>query len=197
MIAILFYVLHVIIGGFLWSAYNHLQQPISDLTASGAPNKESMLYLTYFYAFFVLIFAVSFIWLESKKHSKLVLWGGIFFLILHIISASYGFFPQDLPGSPVTSTGTMHIVITFMLVPFTILSPIFMGLGFKKENYWKSFGIYSIISGIGIFIFGGLCAIFFANKLPYFGLVERINIGFLQCWTFCLSYKSFINYGKN
>jgi len=40
-----------------------------------------------------------------------------------------------------------------------------------------------------IIIFGGLSGCFFAKGLPFFGLVERLNIGTLQIWTFILSYK--------
>lgn len=64
-----------------------------------------------------------------------------------------------------------------------------MGFGFKKDKNWKVFGDFSVICGVLIIIFGGATAYFFANKLPYFGLIERINIGILQMWTFVLSYK--------
>jgi hypothetical protein len=40
MLSIVFYVLHVVIVGIKWKGYSHLQQPISDLTAIGAPNRE-------------------------------------------------------------------------------------------------------------------------------------------------------------
>lgn len=188
-IAVLFYMLHVVIGGVLWKDYNHLQQPISDLTATGAPNRTLLLNLTSIYGVLGVIFAFAFTFFESRKHHKLVLWGGISFIMLHLVSISYGFFPQDLPGSEVTFAGTMHLVVTGLIVPFTILTPFLIGFGFIKESKWKSFGIYSIISGFLILIFGSLCGVFFANKLPYFGLVERINIGVLQVWTLLLSLK--------
>jgi hypothetical protein len=194
MIAVLFYVLHVVLGGYLWKEYNPLQQPISNLTATGAPNRNLLLVFTNIYGILVLIFALAFTVFESKNHHKLVLWGGVSFILMHLISISYGFFPQDLPGSVVTFTGTMHLVVTGLIVPFTILSPFLIGFGLIKEPKLKTFGIYSIISGFLILIFGSLCGIFFANKLPYFGMVERINIGVLQMWTFMLSFN--FSFGK-
>ncbi len=188
-IAILFYVLHIIIGGLLWNGYSHLQQPISDLTSAGAPNRDMMLVFTNLYSGLVLIFAVSFTVYERKKHDKLVLWGGVCFIVLHCISISYAFFPEDLPGTKETFQGFMHIAVTALIVPFTILAPLLIGLGFRKEKEWRAFGLFSILIGISIVIFGGMSAVFFVNKLPYFGLVERINIGGLQLWTCCLSYK--------
>ena len=188
-LAVLFYIFHVILGGFLWKDYNHLQQPISDLTSTGAHDRNTLLVLTNIYVVLALIFAFSFTFFESRKHHKLVFLGGILFILLHLVSISYGFFPQDLPGSAVTFTGTMHLVVTALIVPFTILSPLLIGFGIVKEQNWKSLGRYSIISGLLILVFGGLSAIFFVNKLPYFGLVERLNIGTLQVWTFVLSYR--------
>jgi hypothetical membrane protein len=189
MLAVILYAIHVICGGFLWKGYSHLQQPISDLTATGAPNRALLLSLTTLYGILALLFALSFTVAEGRKHSKLVLVGGIFFVLLHLVSLSYGLFPQDLPGEPVTFRGTMHIVVTALIVPFTILTPLLTGFGFTREPAWRAFGIYSIATGLLILVFGGTTAYFYLHRLPYFGLVERINIGTLQVWTFALSLK--------
>lgn len=189
MLSVLVYLLHVLLGGYLWKSYSHLQQPISDLTATGAPNRFLLLLLTNIYGVLALIFAVSFTVFESRKRHKLVLWGGISFIILHLVSISYSFFPQDLPGAEPTFTGVMHLVVTVMIVPFTILTPLLIGFGLKKEKASKTLGIFSLICAILIVIFGGLAGFFFTKGLPYFGLIERINIGTLQIWTFVMSYK--------
>jgi len=189
MFAVLFYMLHVVLGGLLWKGYNHLLQPISDLTATGSPDRKLMLLFSTIYGILMLIFAISFTILESKNHSKPVFYGGIILCFLYSISLAYGLFPEDLPNHTSTFTGSMHIIITVLIVPFTILSPLFTGLGFRKEKGWDSFGNYSIISGIFILIFGSLCAVFFIKKIPGFGLVERLNIGLLQVWVFMFSFK--------
>ena len=108
---------------------------------------------------------------------------------MQIVSLTYGFFPEDLPGGAVTFTGTMHLVITFLIIPLTILAPILFGVGVRKLKTFKKFGTYSIIFGIILFAAGGTTAVFFALKLPYFGLVERINIGTLQLWMFLTALK--------
>jgi len=189
MLAVVFYLFHVLLGGFFWKDYSHLQQPISDLTASGAPNRDILLVLTNIYGVLALIFALSFTIIESRKQQRLVFWGGISFVLMHIVSISYGFFPQDLPGSETTITGTMHLVVTALIVPFTILSPFLIGFGFRKSHERRLLGNFSIVCGALIFVLGGLSGLFYANHLPYFGLVERLNIGTLQVWTFILSYK--------
>ncbi len=189
MAAVLFYVLHVILGGFLWQGYSHLHQPISDLTATGAPHRALMLVITTLYGILAVTFAFSFTVLESRKHRKLVFWGGIFFIILHIISLLYGLFPEDLPGQAMTFQGSMHILITALIVPCTILTPFFIGFGLLKDPGWKTFGYFSVITGCLICVFGTLTGVFYANGHPYFGLVERLNIGTLELWTFCFSLK--------
>jgi hypothetical protein len=189
MLAVVIYLLHILIGGYLWKTYNHLQQPISDLTATGAPNRFLLMLFTNIYGGLALIFAVSFTFFERKERHNLVFWGGISFIILHVVSISYSFFPQDLPGAEPSFAGMMHLVVTVLIVPFTILTPLLIGFGLKKEKPWKTLGNFSLICGILIIIFGGMSGFFFAKGLPYFGLVERINIGTLQIWTFVLSYK--------
>jgi len=189
MLAIVFYVVHVVIGGMKWKGYSHLQQPISDLTATGATNRKMMLMLTTIYGFLALLFAVSFTILKSSEHHSLVFCGGISFILLHLVSVLYPLFPQDLPGVRITFKGRMHILITALIVPFTILTPFLIGFGLITESQWHTFGLYSIITGILILVFGGTTAIFYAKKLPYFGLVERLNIGTLQVWTFVFSLE--------
>lgn len=189
MLAVMVYILHVLLGGFLWKDYNHLQQPISDLTSSGAPDKDLLVFITNIYGVLALIFALSFTQIVKRKSHRLVFLGGVSFVLMHIISLSYGFFPQDLPGTEITFKGMMHLVVTALIVPFTILSPLFTGFGFRKSQELKSLGNFSVICGVLIFLFGGLTGIFYAKHLPYFGLVERLNIGTLQLWTFMLSNK--------
>ncbi len=189
MASVLFYLLHIIIGGLLWNGYSHLHQPISDLTASGAPNLLLIKSLTITYSIFAIIFSISFTVLESKKHRKLVIWGGIFLILLHLISLSYGLFPEDMPDQPLTFTGRMHIIVTALIVPFTIMAPFFIGFGLRKEKLWHSFAHYSILTGILICIFGTATGMFYAKGLPYFGLVERLNIGVLQLWMFIFSFQ--------
>lgn len=189
LIAVVLYILHVLIGGFLWKGYNHLQQPISDLTAAGAPNQSLMLVFTTTYGILALFFALSIAILERPHHNKIVAWGTYSFVMMHLVSLSYGIFPEDLKGSEQTFTGLMHIVVTALIVPFTIMTPLLLGLGFRKEQQWRAWGNYSIITSVLIFIFGGTSALFFVNKYPFFGIIERLNIGTLQIWTLLLSLK--------
>lgn len=166
-------------------------QPISDLTAKGAPNRVLLEYFTWTYGVFSVIFALSAFMCLRKTDSKLLKAGLIIFLCMHIVSMTYGLFPEDLLGAPMTFLGFMHYVVTGIIVPMTILSPVLIGAGLRKVQGFRQFSVYSILTGIIIFTAGGISVYLAANGLSYFGLFERINIGSLQLWIFLFSLKLF------
>lgn len=193
--SVVVYTLHVVIGGWLWHGYSHLHQPISDLTGSGAPNRLLMLVFTNIYGCAALLFAIVFAGYARQMPNRVAFAGSIAFVLLHVCSIAYSFFPEDI-GTTTTFNGAMHIAVTIAIVPFTIATPVLIGLGFRRQAGWGRMVQYSFITGGAIVIIGAATAIFFAKKLPYFGLVERINIGLLQCWTAILSIHAFRSYNK-
>lgn len=176
------YVLHIVLGGWLWSGYSHLQQPISDLTAQGAPDRGLLTAITFLYGVCSIVFAAS-AYAVLKSFAPKLSWSGmLIFLVMHLVSITYGLFPQDPAGAPVTFTGIMHLVITALIVPLTIAAPLLVGIGLRKVRGFEKYGKYCVVTGVIIFVAGGTTALFFANGWPYFGLVERLNIGALQLW---------------
>lgn len=188
---VLLYVLHVVLGGWLWEGYSHLQQPISDLTAQGAPDRALLTAITVLYGVFSIVFAVSVYLLLKRFAPKLARIGALVFLALHMVSITYGLFPQDAGGAAMTFQGIMHLAITALIVPLTILAPLLIGFGLRKVPAFRNYGNYSVITGVFILLAGGTTAIFFAKGWPYFGLVERLNIGALQLWMLVSSIQFF------
>lgn len=187
--AALIYVMHVWIGGMLWDGYRHLHQPISDLTAQGAPDRVLMTSMTFLYGLLSIVFAASAYGFTKGFAPKISRIGMMLLLAMYLVSITYNLFPQDLPGAPVTFRGVMHFVVTGLIIPLTIVAPLLVGMGMRKIDGLRKYGNYSVATGIIIFIAGGTAAIFFANQLPFFGLVERINIGVLQLWMLVSSIK--------
>jgi hypothetical protein len=185
------YLSHVVIGGILWQGYNHLMQPISDLTGSGAPDRGLLSAILYVYSFFSILFGIAALVRFASLKLRGGVWGMVLFLAMQIVSLSYNFFPEDLPGTAMTFLGTMHIVVTALIVPFTIGAPLVTGIGIHKAEGLRGIGVFSMVCGIVIFFAGGTSAIFYARKLLSFGLVERINIGTLQTWVFVTSLALF------
>jgi hypothetical protein len=90
----------------------------------------------------------------------------------------------------------MHILVTILVVAFTIFSLILFCIGFFRTGKYKSLGIISLCA----FILLAIGAIL-VNIVPkeYFGVAERINIYSVIIYTFVLSiwmYK-YINSGNN
>ncbi|AGK95982.1 DUF998 domain-containing protein [Clostridium pasteurianum] len=194
MISPLFYLIHVIIGSMLWSGYNNITQPISDLTAADAPNREILSIFTNMYGICGLIFSIgSFNYLKKLK-VKIINVSMIIFIAMVLIGVSYGFFPEDMAGATMTFEGFMHLVITALIVPTAILTPLFAGLGFRKLENFKKFSNYSIATSVIIFVSGGMSVIAIANKISIFGAIERINIGSLQLWIFIFALIMFTNH---
>lgn len=181
-----FYLAHILLGGILWKTYSHLMQPISDLTATGAPNRPLLLNLTFTYSTCMIFFSLLLLHYCSRNFGRSALIAASLFLALHVVSLLYGFFPEDLPGAVTSISGTVHIIITVLIVPLTIASPLFFGKAFLQKPGYHQAGRLSITAGICIFILGGTTAFFYARQLPYFGLLERLNVGVLQAWTLLL-----------
>lgn len=190
-IAVFFYVFHVLLGGWLWGDYRHLHQPISDLTAQGAPDRRILTAITFLYGICSIVFAASAYTAFKRFAPKVSRAGMLIFLAMHIVSITYGLFPQDAPGAPLSFTGMMHLAVTALIVPLTILAPLLVGIGLRKDRDFTVYGQYSIATGVFILIAGGTAAIFFAQGWPYFGLVERLNIGALQLWMLISSLMLF------
>lgn len=185
------YILHVVLGGILWKGYNHLMQPISDLTALGAPDRTMLLQITRIYELFSIIFAFSAYTVLKRFAPRLARVGMLLFLLMHVVSVSYAFFPEDLPGSVLTFTGLMHIVVTGLIAPLSIVSILFMGLGMRRVKTFGGYGVYSLITSAILLCAGGFSVFLMAGGLPYFGLFERINIGSLQVWMAVTAWKLF------
>jgi hypothetical protein len=184
------------LGGALWHGYDQLQQPISDLTAQGAPNRVLLLGFTGAYELFSIIFVVSAVIYFRGLRSRSLKTGLIIFLFMHIVSVLYMFFPESPAGGTVDFQGVMHIAVTALIVPLTILFPFFIYAGMRKLRNFEGYAVYSLVTGVIIFLAGGASAIMAAKQLPYFGLAERINIGALQLWMFIVSLKLFTYSGK-
>lgn len=85
------YVLYVIIGGMLWKGYSQIKQPISDLSAKGAPNLGMLNTFGSLSQIFGFIFAISaFIYLRRFK-IKAVTALVVITIILMLVFAGVGF----------------------------------------------------------------------------------------------------------
>jgi len=192
-LAPLLYIGTVIIGGFLRPSYNHISQAVSDLIATGAPNKALLDPLFSLYNLLSIGFAVGlfqYVHSDFQQPRKLVGEIGAFVLIAQgIIGLATLFFPEPAGGmtAAITSTGKLHIVFAGLSSLTTMLSILLMGLWFKVSQRHRKYASYSFLSVAIVFLTGGLAAVCVAHQSPFAGLVERITIGGFMQWLFVIA----------
>jgi hypothetical membrane protein len=187
------YVLTVILGGVIRPGYSHVAQAVSDLIATGAPNKSLLDPLFVLYNLLTIAFGLGlFLYVQNnnQNHRKVV--GALGALVL-VAEGLFGFitlfFPEDAGGmsAAITSTGTLHIVFAGLSSLTTMLAILLMGFWFRNNQRLRGYSLYSFLSVATVFLSGGLAAISVANQSPVAGLVERITIGGFLQWLFVIA----------
>jgi len=188
-IGAVFYFAHVIFGRMFYEGYNPFTQAISDLTAANSPSKKIASAFSFLYGLFTVIFSISFYIYFSGDINKIVTLGSLFFCIMTLVSFfGYMFFPLSQAGFANTFKDKMHLVVTVLVVVFTIVSLILFSIGFLKTSNFKYLGIISMCT-FAVLLIG----VILINKLPkeYFGIAERVNvysiiifIGIISFWMF-------------
>ena len=97
----------------------------------------------------------------------------------------YTFFPLSEAGYAGTFQDKMHIVVTIMVVLFTIAALILFTIGFFKTEKLKYLGIISVCTFL-LLLTGSMLM----NILPkeYFGIAERISVYSIVIYTGILSF---------
>jgi len=185
LIGVFFYFLHVLLGTIFYEGYNSMAQAVSDLTAANSPSKNIAMLFSILYGIFTVIFSICFFVYFKQKINKLVTFGAGFFCSMNIVSfLGYTFFPLSESGYAGTFQDKMHIVVTIMVVLFTIMALILLIIGFLKTRNIKHFGIISLCTFLLV-----LTGPILMNIVPkeYFGIAERISIYPLMMYTGILS----------
>ncbi len=192
-LGVIFYIIHVILGGILWKGYNHMTQTISELTGENAPDAAFLSKLTFAYGILLVIFSISLlmIFLQKKVH-KLAILGSILLIVMEITSLiGYSLFPLNTELDMSSFQNMMHMVVTAVVVICTIGFGFFIGIGLLKTKGLKRIGIFVLVCAIIITVAGSLTPITMVNNIPIAGLFERINIFTLHICTIGLSISSF------
>jgi hypothetical membrane protein len=182
---VIFYFLHIVFGRIFYEGYNPFAQAISDLTASSSPSKNIASPLSFIYGIFTVTFSVGFLVYFKGKLNKIISVGSCFFCLMTVISfLGYTFFSLSEAGYAGTFQDKMHVIVTVLVVLFTIISIIFYSIGFLKTDKYKYLGIISICTFV--LLMAGAMLI---NTVPkeYFGVAERINVYSIIIYTGILS----------
>ena len=176
-----------LIASLLYEGYSYPFQPISGLTATGAPGRPFVVALDYVYSVLKIAFAVG-IWMSAGQKRSLRITAVLLFA-WGIIDLVASFFPLN-PGEALgTFANIMHAILAGGAA--VILMMLAMGFGASADGRW--FRWYSYGTLLVMILAGLLMA--FVNSTPveanlppaWFGLTERINTYGYMIWMLVLA----------
>ncbi len=177
-LASIFYLIGVIVGGFLIPHYSHISQFISEIDSLISSDKRIITTII-FGAYNVLCALYGLFYYLNNRGKRLEVVQGICVFIIGLCGFLMLFFPMDIIGEAVTLRGIIHIVLAGIIAPLTILCTTIGFWAFKSD---KSMRTYSLVTGIVIFISGGLTSLLTASSFKAIGILERITIGSYIIW---------------
>ena len=171
------YIFMYILGGALRPGYSHINDSVSELLAPGAPNKPILIVVQLTYALLHILFGFGvLLFLQEFEHTGLLGKIGAWMVIgVGVATIGTAIFPQDAAGTPETNAGKIHKILVFgVLVPFSFLSTLLIGLWTYQAGIFPRFDIYSYIT-VGLIIISGVVGGLMVET-PYAGLAERIKV---------------------
>ena len=178
-VAAIFYLSHVIGGRMVWSDYNPLIQPISDLTAASSISQPVASRILWGYNIFNLLFCgVLLVFFRSFFPINKMFYGGLILKTLAELLATFGYkvFPLADTAWGNSFQNTMHYAITAIIVLSYIVLSILLALGLSKTKTYPKMTRFLKIFSI-IFIASGFFTVLATQVLPsYIGLIERVNL---------------------
>ena len=186
-IAPLFYIIPTIVGGLLRPGYSHLSNSVSDLLASGAPNRIHLMIPFTVYPVFLSVFGFGLFAILRSKPPPLNSQTGLIGFIL--IGASMGIlgiltmtvFPLDPHGTPMTMPGRMHLILVAIQAISAMAAILLIGFWFRSNGF-SGYFIYSIVSFAVLLVTGIISIIGVTQGSQFIGLFERLNVGAIVQW---------------
>lgn len=189
-IATIFYLGHVIGGRMIWTEYNPLSQPISDLTAASSISQPVASKILWGYDIFNLLFCgVLVIFFNKIYKINITFYIGIVLKTLAEILSTIGYkiFPLSDTTWENSFQNTMHYAITAIIVISYIVLSIMLVIGLSKtKKHYKMLRFLRVFCVV--FIASGFLTVIATQALPpYVGLIERVNLYSLMVLKFALS----------
>lgn len=171
--------------GFLEPAFSHTRDPISNLSAIGAPYAPLMTSIIILFALLIVAFAFG-------LHRGLPpgFWAGPAALVISGIGyAGIAIFPLDLADPE--GTNVPHTISAAITVFALMFAPVLLLPRLRRDTSWRNLRGYSIATTVLAFLFAILAS------LPTFvslqGLMQRLVLAVVLVWMFVIAirlYKS-------
>ena len=187
------YIIMTILGGALRPGYSHIADTVSELLSPGAPNKPLLMVFQITHALMGSLFGTGLLlFVRSSDHNTTLGRIGAWMIIaVGVATIGTAIFPQDAAGAAATLAGKLHGILVFgVLVPFTIISTLLIGIWLKQAGIFPWFRTYSFITIAASILLAGLAGA--TLDTPFMGLTERLGVLAGFQWTFVLALKLFL-----
>jgi hypothetical membrane protein len=178
----LLYVATDVLGGLRYPGYSFNSQAISELMATGAPSETFVDPLFITYGLLMLAFGIG-VFREGATWSRMLRVIGVL-LIAYAVSGFAGptLFEMRPRGTGSLNSDTPHIILTGVLVSFTLLS-----MTLAAFTLGRRFRVYSLLTLLVMIVTGALSAPYGAllatdQPTPGFGILERVLIYSSLLW---------------
>lgn len=171
-ISLLSYTAMVVFSPLAYPGYDWMTMAVSDLSAVGAPSAALAEQLNALFGPCGIVSIMAVCVAIEKATSKMLRFGVYFFAGMEWLSCvGYSLFPWVSGADSQNFQNTMHLVVTVLVVLFSILGILLVGIGARKENI-KSLSVWAIVCFIAM-----LMGPIGTGLLPkaVFGLFERFS----------------------
>jgi hypothetical protein len=184
-LAPLLYIGADILAATRFDGYTYTSQTISELMAIGAPTRPLLIALFVPWNMLVAAFGIGVCISASGKRGLRV--AGILLVAYSAVSLAGLFSPMHLRGGTGSTTDVMHILITMLIVLFTLL---YIAFGAVADG--KGFIFFSVGTILTMMVFGGLAGMqgprIAANlPTPWVGVCERVSVYSSMIWMLVLA----------
>ena len=173
-VSFLSYTAAVVSAPLAYPGYNWMAQAVSDLSAANAPSLALWNQLSALYNVCeVVCVTVVCIGIQGRK-TKLLRSGIYLFAVMEWISAvGYRMFPLSVSGYAGAFQDVMHMAVTALVVPMSIVSLVIIIVAGSKSKRCRSYGVCAAIA-LAMMLVGAM-----GMKIvpaAYFGAVERFSV---------------------
>lgn len=177
LLALLSYAAAVFISPLAYPGYHWMSQAVSDLSAESAPSRTlwNQLAAPYNFCGVVCATCVCVFVSEKKIASKLFRAGICLFTVMNWISSvGYAMFPLADGGKEIAAAQeVMHVVVTALVVVFSIASLVCLIVAGCREKAVKGIGIWAAVTLLMMLV--GSVGTGVAPP-AYFGVAERFSV---------------------
>ena len=197
LLALLSYAAAVLFSPLAYPGYDRMAQAVSDLSADAAPSRAlwNQLAAPYNLCGVVCATCVSVFVSEKKIASKLFRTGIYLFTVMNWISSvGYAMFPLSDSGTEITAAQeTLHIVVTVLVVVFSIASLVCLVVAGCRRKDARGIGVWAA-AALLMMLIGSVGT----GVVPpeYFGVAERFSVFAAVGFNAVLGWYLFRGFGR-